>query len=185
MANHICSYIRCQLWSVSGGVRICCQNFSSMSTSWDIDIQSFADFQGSGWKPVCFLPCTSNIVTALANGAMQAGSLSVFSLPYLALSLPWLMKLGGHTASFRGAQKEARPACQDPPWWLLAGSPGSRQGCWSFRGFQNFKRRYLSAPRRARAFLAADLNTWQGRLQNLNSIRVDMVATRIQYKIII
>ena len=40
-----------------------------------------------------------------------------------------------------------------------------------------FKRRYLSAPRRARAFLAADSNTWQGRLQNLESIRVDMVAT--------
>jgi hypothetical protein len=120
---------------------------------------------------VCFFPCPPNVVTALANGARQgvsqAGSLSVFSLPYLALSLPWLMKLGGHTASFRGAQKEAR------------------QGCWSFRGFQNFKRRYLSAPRRARAFLAADLNTWQGRLQNLKSIRVDMVATRIQYKIII
>jgi hypothetical protein len=138
---------------------------------------------------VCFFPCPPNVVTALANGARQgvsqAGSLSVFSLPYLALSLPWLMKLGGHTASFRGAQKEARLACQEPPWWLLAGSPGSRQGCWSFRGFQNFKRRYLSAPRRARAFLAADLNTWQGRLQNLESIRVDMVATRIQYKIII
>jgi hypothetical protein len=25
----------------------------------------------------------------------QAGSLSVFSLPYLTLSLPWLMELGG------------------------------------------------------------------------------------------
>jgi hypothetical protein len=30
-------------------------------------------------------------------------------------------------------------------WWLMAGRPGSRQGCWSFRGFQNFKRRYLSS----------------------------------------
>jgi len=75
MANRIHSYIRCQLWSVSGGVRICCQNCSSTSRSWDIDIQSFTDFQGSGWKPVCFLPCTSNIVTALANGAMQASVL--------------------------------------------------------------------------------------------------------------
>ena len=76
----------------------------------------FGDFQGSGWKLASFL-----------RGVSQGGSLSVFSLPYLALSLPWLMKLGGHTASFRGAQTEAR------------------QGCWSFRGFQNFKRRYLSS----------------------------------------
>jgi hypothetical protein len=53
--------------------------------------QSFADFQGSGWKLASFLQWSSNIVTALANGARQgvsqAGSLSVFSLPYLTLAL--------------------------------------------------------------------------------------------------
>jgi hypothetical protein len=62
-------------------------------------LQSFEDFQGTGWKFASFLPWSSNIVTALANGARQgvsqAGSLSVFSLPYLMLSLPWLMELGG------------------------------------------------------------------------------------------
>jgi len=39
----------------------------------------------ASWKPGCFLPCPSNVVTALANGAMrgagQAGSLSVFPCP--------------------------------------------------------------------------------------------------------
>jgi len=48
----------------------------------------------------------------LANGAMQ-----------------------GVSQARQGATTEARPACQEPP--LVA--PGSRQGCWSFRGFQNFK----------------------------------------------
>ena len=119
MANRIHSYGSCPLWNVSVGVRICYQICSSRSGSGAMRLQSFADFQGSGWKLANFLQWPSNVVTALANGARQgvsqAGSLSVFSLPYLALSLPWLMKLGGHTASFMGAQKEARPACQDPP----------------------------------------------------------------------
>ncbi len=96
---------------------------------------------------MCFLPCPPNIVTALANGARQgvsqAGSLSVFSLPYLVLSLPWPMELGGHTAT-----------CKD------AGVSGAFKT-------SNVN---ISAPRLARAFLTADLNTWQGRLQNLESI---------------
>ena len=60
-------------------------------------LQSFADLQGSGWKLANFLQWPSIVVTALANGARQgvsqAGSLSAFSLPYLTLSLPWLMVL--------------------------------------------------------------------------------------------
>jgi hypothetical protein len=45
-------------------------------------LQSFADFQGSGWKLASFFQWSSNVVTALVNGARllsQAGSLSLFS----------------------------------------------------------------------------------------------------------
>ena len=87
-------------------------------------------------KPGCFFPCPSNVVTALANGAVQAGSLSVFSLAHLTLSLPWLMELCKGCirpdSSFQGSPTEARPTCHR---WLLAGRPGSRLGCCgSFRG---------------------------------------------------
>jgi hypothetical protein len=58
-------------------------------------LHSFAEFHGSGWKPVHFLPCPSNVVTAFANGAMQgvsqAGSLSEFTFAHLMLSLPLLI----------------------------------------------------------------------------------------------
>jgi hypothetical protein len=122
-------------------------------------LQSFEDFQGTGWKLDSFLPWSSNVVTALANGARQgvsqAGSLSLFSLPYLMLSLPWLMELGGQTASFRGSSTENRP--------------GSRLGLPADSGVRPTSKTSnvnISTPRCARAFLTADLNTWQGRLQN-------------------
>jgi len=75
-------------------------------------LQSFADFQGSGWKLANFLQWPSNVVTALANGARQgvsqAGSLSAFSLLYLTFSLPWLMVLcrgeSGQTGGYNRSQ---------------------------------------------------------------------------------
>ncbi len=159
MANRIHSHFRCLQGSVSGGVRNCCQNCFSMSRSRVMRFQSFADFQGSGWKLVSFLPWSSNIVTALANGARQgvsqAGSFSVFSLAHLTLSLPWLMELCRGwvrpDSLFQGSPTEARPGLP-----AISG----------VRPTYKTSNSYISAPGGARAILIADLDTWQGRLQN-------------------
>jgi hypothetical protein len=150
MANRIHRYVRCLQWSVSGGARICCQNCSSPSRRGVKRLQSFADFQGSDWKLASFLQWPSNVVTALANGPRllsQAGSLSMFSFPYLTLSLPWLMELGGGRQLVSGGLQQ---------------KPGKVA---SVSGASKTSNINISAPRRARAFLEADLNTWQGRLQ--------------------
>jgi hypothetical protein len=131
MANRIHSYGSCPLWNVSVGVRICCQICSSRSGSGAMRLQSFADFQGSGWKLANFLQWPSNVVTALANGARQgvsqAGSLSAFSLPYLTLSLPWLMVLcRGWVRPDRGLQQKPGLPARSHLWWLLA--PGKVAG---------------------------------------------------------
>ncbi len=123
---------------------------------------------------MCFLPCPSNIVTALAKGPVQgvsqAGSLSVFSLAHLTLSLPWLMELWGARQLVSGGlqQKPGLPA-RSHLWWLLAGRPGSRQVAEAVSGVRPACKTSnvdISAPRCARAILTADLDTWQGRLQN-------------------
>jgi hypothetical protein len=101
--------------------QICCQNCSSMSGRGVKRLQSFGDFQGSGWKLASFL-----------RGVSQGGSLSVFSLPYLMLSLPWLMKL------CRGESGQ---------------TGGSRQG------YRKSSTVEISAPRRAREILTAHSNT--------------------------
>jgi len=65
--------------SFSRGIGTCSQICSGSSGSRDTDAQSFQTFLfqtqgsaegGSGWKLSGILPCLSDIVTALANGAM-------------------------------------------------------------------------------------------------------------------
>jgi hypothetical protein len=64
------------IYSASGAFQIWSQNCSSTSRNWDIDVQSFR---------------SSKLGAVLRAG--QAGGFLVFSLAYLALSLPWLMEL--------------------------------------------------------------------------------------------
>ncbi len=87
-------------------------------------LQSFDDFQGTGWKLASFLLWSSNVVIALANGARGARQLVSGDL----------QQKPGKVAAVSGASKTSKVD--------------------------------ISAPRNARTFLTADLNTWQGRLQN-------------------
>jgi hypothetical protein len=164
MANGIYFYISCQLWSVSGGIRICLQNCSSMSRSGVMRLQAFV-----------FFPCPSNVVNSLAIAAMgwacQAESLPVFSLARLTLSLPWLMELCRGwvrpDSLFQGSPTEARPTCQEPGS-RLGDCKSSLQECF----LANVKLRVktsnicISAPRCARATQTAYLDTQQGQVSN-------------------
>jgi hypothetical protein len=181
MANRIHRCSSCQLWSVSGGIRICLQNYSSTSGSGVMRVWSFADFQGSGWKPGCFFPCPSNIVTALANGAIGGSSwklVSVLPCPSNVVTALANGAIGGQTASFRGSPTSQAylPGATCGGSWqvgLLAGRPGSRQVAEAVSGVRPACKTSnidISAPRHARAILTADLDTWQGRLQNFKKV---------------
>ena len=147
MANciHMCS--SCQLWSVSGGIWICLQNYSSTSGSRVMRVWSFADFQASGWKPGCFFPCPSNVVTALANGAIGGSSWKLVSV------LPCPSNIA--TALANGAMQGVNQARQ-----LVSGVSNRSQArlLLQFSGVK-ISNVCISAPRLARADLTAYLDT--------------------------
>ncbi len=176
MANRIHNCSSCQLWSVSGGIRICLQNYSSTSGSGVMRVWSFADFQGSGLKPGCFFPCPSNVVTALAHGAIGGSSwklVSVLPCPsnvVTALANGALQGVNQARQLISGVSNRSQAYLPGPTTrWLLAGRPGSRLGeCKSIHQeyfLANVKLRVktsnvdLSAPRLARAIMTAYLDT--------------------------
>jgi hypothetical protein len=87
---------------VSWAFQICNQICFSSSRSRDIGVQRFQSFLFQTWAVL---------------RAGQAGSYLVFSLAYLALSLPWLKELLPHPQlqQCQGSPAGARPTCQEPP----------------------------------------------------------------------